>query len=277
MLEHTFCHIPGIGKSTEKLMWSHGICVWEDWHEQQHGLPIRTINRREIKQILDQSRCALPDDPHFFTKLLPAGELWRLFPHYRDRLAYIDIETTGLSSDSQVTAISLYDGETVKVYVNGKNLEEFPYDVMKYLVLASYNGKTFDIPFLERFFRMRLPQAQIDLRYILSRLGCKGGLKECEKQMGIHRGALASVDGFFAVLLWREYEQYGDERALQTLLAYNIEDTVNLERLLVEAYNRNIAGTPFASSLSLPFPQLPFIPSAPDIECIERIRRKYQQ
>ena len=48
--------------------------------------------------------------------------------------------------------------------------------------------------------------------------------------MGLDRGYLEGVDGYFAVLLWREYELYHDQEALETLLAYNIADTVNLER-----------------------------------------------
>jgi uncharacterized protein YprB with RNaseH-like and TPR domain len=143
-------------------------------------------------------------------------------------------------------------------------------------VLVTYNGRTFDIPFIERFFRIRLRQAQIDLRYVLARLGFKGGLKGCEKKLGIGRGQLDGVDGYFAVLLWYEYEKYGDERALETLLAYNIEDTVNLERLAVEAYNRNLSATPFAEELALALPTPPSLPCNPDPACIERIRGRYR-
>lgn len=275
MLEHTFCHIPGIGKTSERVFWSCGILSWADWHEAA-VVPIRNTNRQEIGRILEQSQEALGGNPQFFENLLPSGEHWRIFSQYRETTAYLDIETTGLSLESEITAISLYDGQTVKVYVQGRNLDEFPDDVPRYKVLVSYNGKTFDIPFLERYFRIKLPQAQIDLRYVLSRLGCKGGLKACEKQLGIDRGALNAVDGYFAVLLWREFEQYGDEAALRTLLAYNIEDTVNLERLLVTAWNRNIADTPFAGTLSLPFPEMPFLAYSPDLECIDRLRQKYR-
>ena len=85
------------------------------------------------------------------------------------------------------------------------NLDDFVNDIEKYQVIVSYNGKSFDIPFLERFFRIRLHHAQIDLRYVLARLGVKGGLKGCEKQLGLHRGNLDGVDGYFAVLLWHRY------------------------------------------------------------------------
>jgi hypothetical protein len=60
------------------------------------------------------------------------------------------------------------------------------------------------------------------------------------------------VDGFTAVRLWERYRRSRVDRALETLLAYNVQDTINLERLLVEAYNRNIAATPFAAGLTVP-------------------------
>ena len=118
-------------------------------------------------------------------------------------------------------------------------------------------------------------QAQIDLRYVLAQLGCRGGLKGCEKQMGINRGVLDGIDGSFAVTLWREYERCNNEAALETLLAYNIEDTVNLERLMVEAYNRNVSRTPFVPELLLPFPESPQIVHQADPEILSRMLHRY--
>ena len=92
--------------------------------------------------------------------------------------------------------------------------------------------------------------------------------------MGINRGALDGVDGYFAVLLWQDYQNYNNEKALETLLAYNIEDTVNLERLLVEAYNRNSLQTPFGEDLLLPLPKPPQILHQPDFDTVERIRER---
>ncbi len=227
----------------------------------------------EATRVLQNSLVALENDPSFFTRQLSSSEPWRIFPHYRDRTAYLDIETTGLDDAAEVTTIALYNGHEVFTYINGRNLDDFVRDIQKYQVIVSYNGKSFDIPFLERYFRIRLDHAQIDLRYVLARLGFKGGLKGCEKQLGMNRGNLDGVDGYFAVLLWHQYLHNNDESALETLLAYNIEDTVNLERLMVEAYNRNVLATPFAEKLLLPFPAPPPNPFVADYDCIERIKR----
>lgn len=274
MLENTFCHLPGIGAATEKKLWESGITSWDKWQEP---LTVRLPNssRIEITRLLEDSHKALGNDPTFFTSKLPSHEQWRIFPQFRDKTAYLDIETTGLGDDAELTTIALYDGHEVTYYVNGKNLEQFVDDIYDYTVLVSYNGKSFDIPFLERYFRITLNQAQIDLRYVLAKLGFKGGLKGCEKMLGIDRGELDGVDGYFAVLLWKEYETYSDEKALETLLAYNIEDTVNLEQLMIEAYNLNIRNTPFARELQLPRAIAPRVPFNADPLCVERVKRRY--
>jgi uncharacterized protein len=272
MLQHTFCHIPGIGIKTERRLWEAGITSWEHW---QIPFPLRlsAAIRLDAPRVLQSSQVALENDPTFFTRQLSSTESWRIFPDYRERTAYLDIETTGLDDFAEVTTIALYDGHEVFTYINGRNLDNFVRDIQKYQVIISYNGKSFDIPLLERYFQIRLDHAQIDLRYVLARLGFKGGLKGCEKQLGMNRGNLDGVDGYFAVLLWHRYMHKNDESALESLLAYNIEDTVNLERLMIEAYNRNVLATPFAEELLLPFPPPPPNPFVADYDCIEKIKR----
>ncbi len=272
MLQQTFCHIPGIGLKTERRLWETGITSWDRW-QTSPSIRLSAAIRLDATRVLQNSLVALENDPAFFTRQLSSTEPWRIFPHYRNRTAFLDIETTGLDDGAEVTTIALYNGHEVFTYINGRNLEDFVRDIQKYQVIVSYNGKSFDIPFLERYFRIRLDHAQIDLRYVLARLGFKGGLKGCEKQLGVNRGNLDGVDGYFAVLLWHQYQHNNDESALETLLAYNIEDTVNLERLMIEAYNRNILATPFAEKLLLPFPAPPPNPFVADYDCIDRIKR----
>lgn len=173
-------------------------------------------------------------------------------------MAYIDIETTWLSPrDSEITTIALYDGVRIRTYVQGVNLQDFPRDLGGYRLLVSFNGKAFDVPFIERYFGIRLEQAHIDLRHVLGSLGFKGGLKACEKQLGLDRGELEGVDGFFAVMLWQDYLRRGNKAALETLLAYNAEDVVNLEALMVRAYNLKAESLRVAFSSRLPTPVRP--------------------
>lgn len=273
MLTHSFIHLPGIGTKTEEKIWQAGI---HQWHQWQNDPPVKLPNSSlpQLSSLLLSSKKNLTVGPDFFSQRLPANEQWRLFSHFRNRTAYLDIETTGLGQYAEITTIALYDGHEVYCYVNGQNLDDFENDIWKYEILVTYNGKCFDVPFLERWFRIKLTHAHIDLRYILARLGFTGGLKGCEKQLGMNRGALDGVDGYFAVLLWQDYINNWNVKALETLLAYNIEDTVNLERLLIEAYNRNVLTTPFAEDLLLEPPNAPPIPYQSDFETVERIRNR---
>jgi hypothetical protein len=54
-------------------------------------------------------------------------------------------------------------------------------------------------------------------------------------------------------------------------LAYNIADVVNLESLMVMAYNMNLRGTPFEGRLEIALPGSPALPFEPHPPTLERI------
>lgn len=276
MLENTFCHIQGIGLQTEKRLWEAEIF---DWQSFLHRSPLNFGKARSSRLASDISASvrALSDGraSYFYNCLKPA-EHWRLFKDFKHQAAYLDIETTGLEAGACIiTTIAVYDGESIRTYVNGKNLDAFIEDIAGYALLVTYNGKTFDIPFIESFFGVRLPHAHIDLRYVLGSLGFKGGLKKVEKQMGLSRNELDGVDGYFAVLLWYEYINNGDQRALDTLIAYNVEDVVNLEFLMHRAYNLKLTNTPFDPVLTMTIPHRPDVPYAADFDLVNKIRSRF--
>ena len=273
MLTNTFIHIPGIGAITEHRLWESGI---RDWDSIDRDLPIPVSPSRKyfLQKGVEESRRHLDMcSPAYFSQLLPANQCWRLFPEFRDSIAYLDIETTGLDRYfNRITTIALYDGQEIKTYVNGQNLDDFIKDIQQYKVIVTYNGKSFDIPFIEGFFNIRLNHAQIDLRYVLYSLGFRGGLKGVERQLGTDRGDLRDLDGFFAVLLWDEYQKSGDQKVLDTLLAYNVQDTVTLENLMVIAYNMKLRETPFYDNLLIEDSITPANPFRVDLATIDRIR-----
>ena len=262
MLTHTFCHIPRVTLAKEKALWERGILTWDDF---QIAFP-------KASQI-DHSKLHLQDkNPRFFSDGLKSDQHWRLFPDFRESIAYLDIETTGLDKNyDEITTIALYDGKSVRTYVSGQNLRQFARDIKDYKLLVTFNGKCFDVPFIKRFFHIEVDQSHIDLRYILARLGCTGGLKQVEQRIGIDRGDLRAVDGFFAVMLWHEYKRKKNDAALETLLAYNCADVVNLEKLLVHAFNLNLAATPFKGSRSIGAPKKVEVPFKADKRLIDRL------
>jgi len=277
MLNSTFIHIQSIGAITEQRLWESGIRDWDTFSDDI-SIPLSAGRKyyldKGIAESLEQiQRC----NPAYLSKLLPSNQCWRLFPEFRNSTVYLDIETTGLDRYfNDITTIALYDGQTIKTYVYGKNLDDFIEDIQKYKVIVSYNGKSFDIPFIEHHFNIRLDQAHIDLRYILHSLGFRGGLKGCERQLDMDRGDLKDIDGFFAVLLWDEYQKTGDPKALETLLSYNIQDTINLENLMVTAYNMKLKDTPFYQTHLIEESMLPVNPYSADLAKVDRIKNSSQ-
>ena len=277
MLTNTFIHIQSIGAITEQKLWESGLRDW-DTFSGDISIPLSAGRKyyldKGIAESLEQiQRC----NPAYFSKLLPSNQCWRLFPEFRNSTVYLDIETTGLDRYfNKITTIAIYDGQAIKTYVQGQNLDDFIEDIQRYKVIVTYNGKSFDVPFLEQYFNIRLDHAQIDLRYVLYSLGFKGGLKGCERQLEMDRGDLKDIDGFFAVLLWDEFIKTKNQQTLDTLLAYNIQDTVTLENLLVTAYNMKLKDTPFYDTHLIEDPVLPVNPFRADLATVDRIKSSTQ-
>ena len=152
--------------------------------------------------------------------------------------AYLDIETTGLSpqySTITVVGIYMYNGDNTRfVHLIGEDITvENILDALQGVdVLYTYNGKSFDLPFIHRCVGVNLTELfeHYDLMYDCWRNNLYGGFKSVERQLGIER-KLTEVDGYEAVRLWWRYVNDYDEDALATLLEYNREDVVNLKTL----------------------------------------------
>lgn len=272
MLKNTFCHLPEISVQDERCLWENGCAEWESVPGIK--LPLSPRKLKSLNENIEQSFMSLEKrDLYYFADNLNSKYHWRFFPEFRNDTAYLDIETTGMGSYyDHITTIALFDGKKIYTYVYGDNLEDFKKDIQRYKVIVTYNGKCFDVPFIKKTLQAEMNHVHIDLRYLLKSLGYTGGLKGCEKKLGISRGSLEDVDGYFAVLLWQEYIRTKKSSVLDTLLAYNIEDTVNLEKLMVMSYNMKMEETPFNYRLEMPDNVL--IPFNADSSVISSIRKR---
>jgi uncharacterized protein YprB with RNaseH-like and TPR domain/predicted nuclease with RNAse H fold len=223
------------------MFWSKGICCWSDFLERRKPIGISTNAAWRVEKWIRRSEMALGEkDALFFSTRLPQRDLWRLYPEFRDLTAFLDIETTGLSfCYDDITVIGLYDGERVKVFIQGQNLGDFESEIKKYSVIVTYNGTLFDLRFIrDKLGQQFIPPVHIDLRFLLRRLGYTGGLKSVEKKMSICREeGIAELSGFDATVLWNRYIR-GDDCALESLVKYNVADTVNLKIMLEFAYEQ---------------------------------------
>lgn len=238
MLRQTFLHVPGVGYRTEERLWRSGIASWDDVGTDRMAW-VSPHLRDVLADEIARSEAALRGGRYrYFTLRLPLREHWRVWPEFRDAVAFLDIETTGLDiGRDALTVVGVYDGRRKRSFVRGENLEELPAALDRARLLVTFNGSRFDVPFLRRAFpRMRLDQLHLDLMNPLHRLGYWGGLKKIERRLGIERSdETAGLSGFDAIRLWAEYEA-GDEDARDRLVAYNLEDVVNLEPLAEFAY-----------------------------------------
>lgn len=241
MLERTFVHMPGIGYTTERRLWERGIRCWED--ACAVATPPGSFSSERWQLVRDHARCSMGSlaagDHAYFAGLLAPKDHWRAYESFRHRIAYLDIETDGGPYASSITVIGLYDGLSTRTFVKGDNLADFGEAIGEYALLVTFNGATFDLPFLRRAFRqVTWDHLHLDLRYALSKLGYKGGLKSIERQCGIEREyELHGLAGDDAIVLWEQYRR-GSQEALELLIRYNTADIVNLERLLDLAYPR---------------------------------------
>jgi uncharacterized protein YprB with RNaseH-like and TPR domain len=273
VLSQTFVHLPGVGAVTERAIWEMGILDWSDFAGAS-SLPLRASGRQpELARYLEVCRTRLDDlDGGFFDSCLPSGEQWRTYADFRHRAAFLDIETTGLSPmHSYVTMVGILDSDGYKSYVRDENLEDLREALERYTLIVTFNGASFDLPFLEYHFgRLFGHVAHFDLRYPLRRLGYRGGLKAIEADLEAGRPSeLAGLSGFDAVRMWSLWRG-GDSGALETLIRYNAEDVASLPSLAESAYNGLLARLPLSRPPIDPWSR-PDIDLPYDRDLIERL------
>ena len=151
-----------------------------------------------------------------------------------------------------MTLVGVYFRDEYRVFIRGRDLNQFPQFMARVKLLVTYNGAGFDLPVLLRTFwggrphraprgdgifnpprGAHLPGAgHIDLMAVLHRQGIRGGLKASEARLGIIRPPeVQGLDGNDAVYLWSRYLR-GDRGALDLLIAYNRQDVINLKRIV---------------------------------------------
>ena len=235
MLTSTYIHMPRIGATVEKKIWANGIKTWDEFMDNHDCLLIPPAKKDMIRTGIQDSRDHLEArNFEFFAKSLPTSEHWRAFREFSDKVAYVDIETTGLSpGSSSITVVGIYDGKEARTFVKGIDLDDVVDIFPKYEFLVTFNGARFDLPFIKREFpEIKFNQLHADLMYPLRRIKLTGGLKKIECELGISRAEeTVGISGFDAVRLWHQYER-GDEESLDLLLKYNREDIVNLKTII---------------------------------------------
>lgn len=233
MLNKTFCHVHGLSEKKEKELWDNKIISWQDFLDSYPNIPCIGSSdcKRIYQEILFSKHYLDSGQITYFGKKLPSKELWRTLFH--GSVGYVDIETTGLSKyTDEITVIGISDGDQVWVYTKEDGYDKALDLLNNFDILVSFNGKKFDIPFIEHQLGELDEHIHLDLRYMLYEFGLRGGLKNIETQLGIRRNDdLGDIDGREAVRLWKRYKM-GDRRSLDLLKEYNKADVLNLKSIL---------------------------------------------
>ncbi len=207
-----------------------GFYSWQDCIVKKDSLPFKGEKLSRFIDQIEQSRQALEkNDIEYLVNIMPKSEHWRILAEYYSDATYFDIETTGLNwMYSHVTVIAAYRKDKIYNFVYNKNLDDFLDLIDDSSLLVSFNGNSFDIPFLERTFHIpELGRPHIDLRWVSYHAGYKSGLKSIEKIMNIQRPSdLSEVNGLEAVLLYNKFTR-GDMEAGDKLIRYCSADALS--------------------------------------------------
>ena len=268
MLENSFIHLPGIGAGTEEKLWARGLHTWNHLTENLREV-FSAAKAAQVGEALEHGRLAYEArEFSYFQGRFKGAEMWRVLPALLeseciDQIAYLDIETTGLGFPPQCKST------TIAVYYQNQLHIEHTYNRKRELMreidreakcLVTFNGSTFDLPFLRREFNFDLRQAHVDLRFWMAKHGLKGGLKAIQKSLSeVRQRDSMDIDGFDAVRLWNMHQR-GVPNALETLMTYNAEDTVVLEQMIYIGLNLERAARPHLKLKKFEAPTPPPIP-----------------
>jgi uncharacterized protein YprB with RNaseH-like and TPR domain len=243
MIQRTFVFLKGIGESTERRLWDHGIGDWSAFRSRT-ALPGIAPGR---KILYDEDLASASDhlrrgNARYFSGRLKPRDHWRLFEAFGERAVFLDIETTGAPPASgEATVVGLYARGVMTSLVRHSSLteERLREELSRADLLVTFCGSIFDIPYLRaKFPRVPLDHPHIDLCFAAKRVGLRGGLKHIESLLDIERPEeVRGLDGWDAVRLWQASRR-GSRDALELLLRYNEADTRNLLPLARIVYSR---------------------------------------
>lgn len=239
-----FLHFPQVGTKRQQKMLSAGIASWQDLPAECPATltGLRSAWPAIIAARQENLQACLAEDWQFFAQRLAGQERWRLLAAAWEQAVFLDIETTGLNYQPEVTVISCWDGRELRLFVRNENLADFLEYAAGVRLFVTFNGALFDLPVLrQEFHRPEISAAaHLDMRWICRQAGYERGLKSVERQLAVQRPQdLQETNGEEAVYLWHHWHRHRLSSARQKLLRYCAADTIALQKvaaLLLQQY-----------------------------------------
>jgi hypothetical protein len=232
MLRQSFIFLPRVGRRLEQSFWQQGIHDWNGFLEAKEIKGLSQKTKAAHDRFLSVARQQLIDgNSAFFEPIVPPVEQWRLYTSFKEDACYLDIET---GMRNEVTVVGMTMGDKTYTLLRGSTLDKQAIErlLSRAKILVTFNGRSFDIPVLQKYYNLDITIPHVDLRHACAAVGLTGGLKRIEQKVGIMRPEeLAVIHGAQAPALWNAYHATGDEYYLNLLVKYNEEDCSNLQTL----------------------------------------------
>ena len=180
LLDQSLCQLAGISPMAEIALRNKGIWTGRQLVTQAETLfsPRQAAKIREAYSRIELAReNGLLD---LLVNSMPCGHRVRVLADYLSQALFLDVETTGLSSNAQIVCISTCLNGKISSFVRGRNLEQFLLQWSQAGMLVTFNGKHFDMPLVQREFSLSAVPAHIDLRDEARTFGYVVGLKSIE-------------------------------------------------------------------------------------------------
>lgn len=225
MIRESFIFLDKISHKTEKNIWKQGIKNWNDFIAASKIKGISKKRKEKFNlQLLEARQRLLQDDTEYFASLFPSNEHWRLYQQFKDEAIFLDIE-------GNISVIGMFDGYETKTMVRGFNFDKklLENEISKHKMVITFNGSSFDLPAIKRYFDFNFKIPHIDLRFVCQKIGLTGGLEQIERKIGVKRKEETFKDEIDIAFLWRRWRMTGERKYLDLLVQYNEEDIVNLK------------------------------------------------
>ena len=235
MIKESFVFLEKCSIKREIFFRKQGITNWQEFLAREKVAGIATAKKEFYNRKIREAQQALgEDDAAYFVGKLPAKEMWRLYPHFKEDCCFLDIET---DSYGKITVVGISNYYNTNTFVQGFNLEKnlLEKELAKYKLLVTFNGGAFDLPKLKKQLQLEVKMPHIDLKPLCVKLELKGGLKEVEKILNLKRPAHLYGN---PVDLWKAFHASGDREYLQLLVDYNKEDIENLKGVMNYVYRK---------------------------------------
>ena len=253
LLYSSFLQLKGISRRKEEALWESGIdTLGALQYSRSSQQSLFSIVEDEITPYIEALVARKSD---VFLKKLDSKDYYRVAYSFPEQILFLDIETTGLSSQYHYITMAgwMVNGE-YHYWLQGLPTDDFLSAVNNASLLVTFNGILFDCKFLDHTFKTDIfsKKPNLDLMHLCRRYGLTGGQKLIEEIIGFSRPTtLETTTGKEAIALWYQF-LFGDEDALNKLLLYNYYDIQGMAYILDWVFYNKIYGISFPKIKKMP-------------------------